>query len=162
MPRSCRRRSTPSTGSRTKDRRTASRCTRCSSGAASAWLRGERRGFGCGRRSAPRVWRPRIEAALREAAGLDTVLEEERAELLRFVERMTAAAEARDLLEGEEAAGPGISFPPLKRRIRGIAPDRAAEMWLARLRALGGDAGGAGNGKTPDAGAGEKPDAAGA
>ena len=79
-----------------------------------------------------------IEAAVREAADLDAVLDEERAELLRFVTRMAAAAESRDLLEGHAPAGAGVAFPPLKRRIRPIAPDRAAESWLARFRALAG------------------------
>ena len=78
-----------------------------------------------------------IEAAVREAAGLDPVLDEERAELLRFVGRMAAAAESRDLLE-DGAPGAGIAFPPLKRRIRPLPPDRAAEAWLKRFRALGG------------------------
>ena len=106
-------------------------------GAASAWLRGEPAGSA---RAAERTARlaTRIEAALREAAGLDAVLEEERAELLRLVGRMAAAAESRDLLDGAEAAGPGIAFPPLKRRIGPLSPDRAAQVWLKRFRALGG------------------------
>ena len=79
-----------------------------------------------------------IECAVREAAGLDPVLDEERAELLRFVDRMAAAAESRDLLEDGSSPGPGIAFPPLKRRIRPLPPDRAAEAWLTRFRALGG------------------------
>ena len=70
-----------------------------------------------------------IECAVREAAGLDPVLDEERAELLRFVDRMAAAAESRDLLEDGSSPGPGIAFPPLKRRIRPLPPDRAAEQW---------------------------------
>ena len=131
-------------------------------GAASAWFRGAwfrgepagsaraaepgSRGAGPG----PRAGGPgrtarlaaRIEGAVRQAAGLDTVLDEEHAELLRFVERMTAAAERRDLFGGEKL--PGIGFPPLKRRIRPIPPDRAAEAWLARFRALAGDRSAAG------------------
>ena len=75
---------------------------------------------------------------MREAAGLDAVLEEEHSELLRFVTRMTAAAERRDLLEGNAPRGAGVAFPPLKRRIRSIPPDKAAEAWLARFRALAG------------------------
>ena len=86
---------------------------------------------------------------MREAAGLDAVLEEELCELLRFVTRMAAAAERRDIMEpGSGGAGPGprsggpgsvgIAFPPLKRRIRSIPPDKAAEAWLARFRALAG------------------------
>ena len=143
-------------------------------GAASAWFRGispldgERassaRAAAPGSRTGPgRIGRlaAGIEAAVREAAGLDSVLDEERAELLRFVGRMAAAAESRDLLE-DGAPGSGIAFPPLKRRIRPLPPDRAAEAWLKRFRALGGRTDrpvatksaaddGAGSGK-PDAG----------
>ena len=79
-----------------------------------------------------------IETAVREAAGLDAVLEEEQAELLRFVTRMAAAAERRDIME-DAPAGAGVAFPPLKRRIRSIPPDKAAEAWLARFQALAGD-----------------------
>ena len=117
-------------------------------GAASAWFRGEWAGSA---RAAERTTRlaTRIEGAVRQAAGLDAVLDEEHGELLRFVERMTAAAERRDLFGADEPgskSGPGpgpgaagIGFPPLKRRIRSIAPDRAAQAWLARFRALAGD-----------------------
>ena len=77
-----------------------------------------------------------IEAAVREAAGLDPVLEESHAELLRFVTRMTEAAERRDLDDTD--AGPGTAFPPLRRRIRPVGPGRAAKLWLARFRALSG------------------------
>ncbi len=113
--------------------------------APSAWLRGR---LPDSQRAAERVGKlaSGIESAVREAAGLDAVLEEELAELLRFVTRMTSAAERRDLLDGNAPAGAGVAFPPLKRRIRPIPPDKAAQAWLARLRALGvapgGDAGG--------------------
>ena len=80
-----------------------------------------------------------IESAVREAAGLDAVLDEEPAELLRFVTRMATATERRDLLDGAAPAGAGVAFPPLKRRIRSLPPDKAAEGWLARFRALAGD-----------------------
>ena len=130
-------------------------------GTASAWFRGEwvgsaraaepgtRLGGRDRSRSGPgRTARlaAKIEGAVRQAAGLDAVLDEEHAELLRFVERMTVAAERRDLF-GQDEPGPGaavIGFPPLKRRIRSIAPDRAAEIWLARFRALAGDRAAAG------------------
>jgi len=106
--------------------------------APSAWLRGRWLGS---RRAADRVGRlaTGIERAVREAAGLDAALEEEPAELLRFVTRMAAAAERRDLLEGNVPADAGVVFPPLKRRIRSMPPDKAAEAWLARFRALAGD-----------------------
>ena len=74
---------------------------------------------------------------MRQAAGLDAVLEEEQAELLRFVTRMAAAAERRDIMD-DVPAGAGVAFPPLKRRIRSIPPDKAAAGWLARFRALAG------------------------
>ena len=77
-----------------------------------------------------------VERALREAAGLDPVLGEEQAELLRFVERMVASAECRDLLDGEAAPGGALAFPPCRRRIRPLVPDRAARMWLERFRNL--------------------------
>ena len=104
-------------------------------GAAAAWFRGEWTGSA---RAADRTARlaSGIESAVREAAGLDAALDEEQAELLRFVNRMAGAAESRDLL-GDTAGG--IAFPPLKRRIRSIAPERAAQAWLARFRALAGD-----------------------
>jgi len=103
--------------------------------ASSAWLRGGAPGS---QRAMDRTGRlaSGIESAVREAAGLDALLEEEQAELLRFVTRMAAAAERRDLLEGNAPAG--VAFPPLKRRIRPVMPDKAAEAWLARFRALAG------------------------
>ena len=104
--------------------------------APSAWLRGAAPGSQRGMDRTDRL-AGGIESAVREAAGLDAVLEEEQAELLRFVTRMAAAAERRDLMD-EGAPGVGIAFPPLKRRIRSIPPDTAAESWLARFRTLAG------------------------
>ena len=108
--------------------------------APSAWLRGH---LPDSQRAAERAGKlaTAIETAVREAAGLDAVLDEEGAELLRFVTRMAAAAERRDLLDGQGPAGAGVAFPPLKRRLRPVAPDKAAEAWLARFRALAGDRG---------------------
>ena len=104
--------------------------------APSAWLRGR---LPDSQRAAERAGKlaTGIETAVREAAGLDAVLDEEQAELLRFVTRMAAATESRDLLD-EPALGAGVAFPPLKRRIRSIPPDKAAAAWLARFRALAG------------------------
>ena len=63
------------------------------------------------------------------------------------------AAERRDLSgAGEPPSGPGsgvAGFPPLKRRIRSVPPDKAAEAWLARFRAL---SGGAASGRANTAG----------
>ena len=105
--------------------------------APSAWLRGR---LPDSQRAAERSGKLAvgIETAVREAAGLDAVIEEEPAELLRFVTRMAAAAESRDLLDGDAPVGAGVAFPPLKRRIRPIPPDKAAAAWLARFRALAG------------------------
>ncbi len=88
-----------------------------------------------------------IDRAVREAAGLDPEPPEEWAEVLRFVARMADAAERRDL--GVGAAG--LPFPPLRRAIRPMAPEAAAERWLARFGELGG--GGAGSGAAAPAGA---------
>ena len=105
--------------------------------APSAWLRGR---LPDSQRAAERAGRlaTGIETAVREAAGLDAVLDEEHGELLRFVTRMAASAERRDIMDGNAAANAGVAFPPLKRRIRSIMPDKAAEAWLARFRALAG------------------------
>ena len=104
--------------------------------APSAWLRGR---LPDSQRAAERAGKlaAGIETAEREAAGLDAVLDEEQAELLRFVTRMAAGAERRDIME-DAPVGAGVAFPPLKRRIRSIPPDKAAEGWLARFRALAG------------------------
>ncbi len=73
-----------------------------------------------------------IDRVVRAAAGLDPEPPQEWAEVLRFVDRMTDAAERRDLGAG---AG-GFPFPPLRRTIRPLAPEAAAERWLARFREL--------------------------
>ncbi len=114
--------------------------------APSAWLRAR---WPDSQRAAERAGRlaSGIESAVREAAGLDAVLEEEKAELLRFVTRMAAAAERRDIMD-HAPAGAGVAFPPLKRRIRPVMPDKAAEAWLARFRALAGERPDTGDGAT--------------
>ncbi len=105
-------------------------------GAASAWLRDPTPA--AGPRGADRTGKlaTAVERALREAAGLDAALGEEQAELLRFVDRMAASAESRDLLDGAELSGSALAFPPCRRRIRPLAPERAARMWLGRFREL--------------------------
>ena len=77
-----------------KDRRTLALHALLSD-APSAWLRGR---LPDSQRAAERVGRlaTGIGGAVREAAGLDAVLEEEHCELLRFVTRMAAAAERRE------------------------------------------------------------------
>ncbi len=135
--------------------------------APSAWLReagpeiraGSQRAAEPGSRSGPgRTDRlaAGIERAVREAAGLDPVLDDAHAELLRFIARMTSAAERRDLVGADAPREAGAAFPPLKRRIRPHPPGRAAKAWLTRFRALGkppgGDAAGSGDGDSGDSG----------
>ena len=77
--------------------------------------------------------------------------DEELAELLRFVTRM-AEPRPSGATCSMEARPTGVAFPPLKRRIRSLPPDRAAETWLARFRALAGERPDTGDGRV---GAGE-------
>ena len=77
-----------------------------------------------------------IDRVVREAAGLDGELTAEQADLLRFVARMTDAAERRDLADSGAASEAGVAFPPIRRRIRPVEPGRAARLWLARYHAL--------------------------
>jgi len=96
-----------------------------------------------------------IDRAVREAAGLDGEIPAEHADLLRFVARMTDAAERRDLADAGMGEVVGAAFPPLKHRIRPLNPSRAAKLWLARYRALTGppgmsDAGASGTSSTDD------------
>ncbi|MDE0410268.1 MAG: hypothetical protein OXN81_20685 [Alphaproteobacteria bacterium] len=87
----------------------------------------------------------RIERAVRQAAGLDPEPPEDWAEVLRFVDRMTDAAERRDLGVGTG----GFPFPPLRRAIRPLVPEAAAERWLARFRKLSDDGDDGGGAATP-------------
>ena len=73
-----------------------------------------------------------VEMAVREAAGLDPEPPEDWIDVLRFVALMTDAAERRDMGVG----GARTPFPPLRRTIRPMAPEAAAERWLARFREL--------------------------
>ena len=82
-----------------------------------------------------------IDRAVREAAGLDGELTAEQADLLRFVARMTDAAERRDLADADTGSNAGAAFPPLRKRIRPVEPGRAARLWLARYAALTGPSG---------------------
>ena len=104
-------------------------------GAASAWLRDLPAGAARGAERTGKL-AAAVDRALREAAGLDPVLGEEHAELLRFVGRMASSAESRDLLDGTEASDGALAFPPCRRRVRPLAPERAARMWLNRLQVL--------------------------
>ena len=73
-----------------------------------------------------------VDMAVREAAGLDPEPPEDWSDVLRFVALMTDAAERRDMGVG----GARTPFPPLRRTIRPMAPEAAAERWLARFRDL--------------------------
>ena len=77
-----------------------------------------------------------VRRAVLEAAGLDPELPDEWSELLRFVKRMTGAAERRDLPDAAHHSGASVTFPPCKRRIRPLGPERAARLWLERFNAL--------------------------
>ena len=94
-----------------------------------------------------------IDRAVREASGLDGALTAEHADLLRFVARMTDAAERRDLAGSGAGGDAGVAFPPIRRRIRPVEPGKAARLWLARYRALNGppEAGAGATGGEPNA-----------
>ena len=103
--------------------------------APSAWLPREN---GVSQRAAERKRRlfGGILRPVREAAGLDPDLSGEREELLRFVFRMVAAAERRDLSDAGAVVSEVAAFPPLRRRLRPVGPGRAARLWLGRFHVL--------------------------
>ncbi len=103
--------------------------------ARAAWL-GDR-GEPASAKAAERARRlgERIDRAVREAAGLEADPPESWAEILRLVDRMADAAERRDL-GLPPPSGAGAMFPPLRRRVRPMRPERAARLWLARLHEL--------------------------
>ena len=104
--------------------------------ARAAWLGDEEGESPASARSAARAKAhgAAVDLAVREAAGLDTELPEDWSDVLRFVTLMTDAAERRDMGVG----GARTPFPPLRRTIRPMAPEAAAERWLARFRDLAG------------------------
>ena len=101
------------------------------------------------KKAAERVSRltKKIGRAVREAAGLAPEMDEGDEELVRLIVRMTGAAERRDLGDAGIPAEAGMAFPPLRRRIRPMDPDKAAKVWLERFRALSGPAATPGSGK---------------
>ena len=104
-----------------------------------AWFRDASAG-----RAGPGSEKARREAAavqrtVLEAAGVDPELPGSWTQALELTQRMAEAAVCRDLSDagielGTRDSGP--LFPPLKERIRPLAPDRAARRWLERLQAL--------------------------
>ena len=119
-----------------------------------AWLGDAEVGGSTSARAAERHRRDgaAIDRAVLEAAGLDGVPTPEQNDLLRFVARMTDAAERRDLDGAGFGRDAGVAFPPLKRRIRPVEPGKAARLWLKQFRELAGPPGGSAN--RADAGAG--------
>ena len=113
-----------------------------------AWLGAE---AADSQRGAERLKRLRetVDRAVREAAGLRGDRSPEEAELLRFVSRMAEAAEKRDIPGARDGAPPAVAFPPLPGRIRTVAPDRAARLWLERLSGLRESPGLTESGETP-------------
>ena len=104
-----------------------------------AWLGDPEAGGSTSARAAERHRRDgaAIDRAVLKATGLEGAPMPEQDDLLRFVARMTDAAERRDLPEAAIPEGGGVAFPPLKRRIRPVEAGKAARLWLERLRALG-------------------------
>lgn len=76
-----------------------------------------------------------IDRAVREAAGLQPDLPDSWAEILRLVDRMADAAERRDL-GLPPPSGAAAMFPPLRRHVRPLRPERAGKLWLAKLHEL--------------------------
>lgn len=116
--------------------------------ASMAWLGSE---AATSQRGAERLGRLRetVDRAVREAAGLDGEPSPEQAELLRFVARMSEAAEDRDLPGARGGAASAVAFPPLKSRIRTVEPERAARLWLERFENLRERPGAGGNTLSP-------------
>ena len=80
-----------------------------------------------------------VQRTVLEAAGVDAELPGSWTQALGLTQRMAEAAVCRDLSDagmdlGTRDSGP--LFPPLKERIRPLAPDRAARRWLERFKAL--------------------------
>ena len=93
-----------------------------------------------------------IDRAVLKAAGIDGAPTPEQDDLLRFVARMTDAAERRDLGGAGFGRDAGVAFPPLKRRIRPVEPGKAAPLWLKRFRELTAPPGGRSNAASAGAG----------
>ena len=105
-----------------------------------AWFRDEVRAGGSEKR--PDRARRDVAAVHRtvlEAAGVKPDLPGSWMQALELRQRMAEAAVCRDLAGAEIDPGTrdgGPLFPPLKARVRPLAPDRAAKRWLERFEAL--------------------------
>ena len=80
-----------------------------------------------------------VQRSVLEAAGVNTDLPGSWTQALELTRRMADAAACRDLADagidlGTRDSGP--LFPPLKERVRPLAPDRAAKRWLERFEAM--------------------------
>ena len=106
-------------------------------GARAAWPGNPEDGGPAPAKAAERARRcgERIDRAVREAAGLQPDLPEAWAEILRLVDRMADAAERRDL-GLPPPSGAAAMFPPLRRHVRPVRPERAGKLWLAKLHEL--------------------------
>jgi len=93
-----------------------------------------------------------VQRTILEAAGVEPDLPVSWAQALGLTQRMAEAAAYRDLSgAGLALRTGGPLFPPLKERVRPLAPDRAARQWLERFEALRAPGGGQspGSGQSP-------------
>ena len=80
-----------------------------------------------------------VQRTVLAGAGVNPELPGSWSQALGLTQRMAEAAVCRDLADagiefGTRDSGP--LFPPLKERVRALAPDRAARRWLERFEAL--------------------------
>ena len=104
-----------------------------------AWLPGQEAAGPSGKPE--KKWRDisAVQRTVLAAAGVDRELPGSWNQALGLTQRMAEAAVCRDLADagiefGTRDSGP--LFPPLKERVRPMAPDRAALRWLERFEAL--------------------------
>ena len=104
-----------------------------------AWLPGQEAARPSGKPE--KKWRDisAVQRTVLAAAGVNPELPESWSLALGLTRRMAEAAVCRDLSDagiefGTRDSGP--LFPPLRERVRPMAPDRAARRWLERFEAL--------------------------
>jgi len=99
-----------------------------------------------------------VQRTILEAAGVEPDLPVSWAQALGLTQRMAEAAAYRDLSgAGLALRTGGPLFPPLKERVRPLAPDRAARQWLERFEALRAPGGGQSPGSGRALGSGQSP-----